>query len=279
MTDPTLFSQVRDDPDKPAPTVANIRGKRVIMSSEPKAEKGLQCDTIKRLTGGDPITGRHLNKDPITFYPMCMWNMQCNDIPDMDSTDHGTWRRIHVINYPSRFVDPKSETLNDPEKYPNHYPEDNTIKDKLEKWAPYFLVMLFNRYQELKKDNFRCLSDEFIPMPVREATEKYKQIANVYELFAKEHTIDNPGYKQNVNEVWSEFVRYTQSVNHPNKVSKKQFDVQIKRFMGDPRQIGREAVFVDRTLRTGGVPMGTPAGNGKAITNAAPPATPGSTAN
>jgi len=277
MTDPTLFSQIRDDPDKPAPTIANIRGKRVIMSSEPKAEKGLQCDTIKRLTGGDPITGRHLNKDPITFYPMCMWNMQCNDIPDMDSTDHGTWRRIHVINYPSRFVDGKSEMLNDPEKYPHHYAEDNTIKDKLEKWAPYFLVMLFNRYQELKKDNFRCLGDEFIPMPVREATEKYKQIANVYELFAKEHTIDNPGHKQSVNDVWSEFVRYTQSVNHPNKVSKKQFDVQIKRFMGDPRSIGRELVFVDRTLRDGGVPMGSAATTTKAITaGAASPVTPSS---
>jgi P4 family phage/plasmid primase-like protien len=275
MTDPTLFSQIRDDPDKPAPTIANIRGKRVIVSSEPKAEKGLQCDTIKRLTGGDPITGRHLNKDPITFYPMCMWNMQCNDIPDMDSTDHGTWRRIHVINYPSRFVDGKSEMLNDPEKYPHHYAEDSTIKDKLEKWAPYFLVMLFNRYQDLKKENFRSLSDEYIPTPVKEATERYKQIANVYELFAKEHTVDNPGYKQSVNDVWAEFVRYTQSVNHPNKVSKKQFDVQIKRFMGDPRTIGRDLVFVDRTLRNQGEPINSVSGSGsKAITSAAPPATP-----
>jgi len=275
MTDPTLFSQIRDDPDKPAPTIANIRGKRVIVSSEPKAEKGLQCDTIKRLTGGDPITGRHLNKDPITFYPMCMWNMQCNDIPDMDSTDHGTWRRIHVINYPSRFVDGKSEMLNDPVKYPHHYAEDNTIKDKLEKWAPYFLVMLFNRYQDLKKENFKSLSDEYIPTPVKEATERYKQIANVYELFAKEHTVDNPGYKQSVNDVWAEFVRYTQSVNHPNKVSKKQFDVQIKRFMGDPRTIGRDLVFVDRTLRNQGEPINSVSGSGsKAITSAAPPATP-----
>jgi phage/plasmid-associated DNA primase len=204
-----------------------------------------------------------------------MWNMQCNDIPDMDSTDHGTWRRIHVINYPSRFVDGKSEMLNDPEKYPHHYAEDSTIKDKLEKWAPYFLVMLFNRYQDLKKENFRSLSDEYIPTPVKEATERYKQIANVYELFAKEHTVDNPGYKQSVNDVWAEFVRYTQSVNHPNKVSKKQFDVQIKRFMGDPRTIGRDLVFVDRTLRNQGEPINSVSGSGsKAITSAAPPATP-----
>lgn len=258
MTDPTLFSQIRDDPDKPSPTTANIRGKHIIMSSEPKADKGLQCDTIKRLTGGDPITGRHLNKDPITFYPMCMWNMQCNDIPDMDSTDHGTWRRIHVINYPSRFVDQKSDMLNDPEKYPHHYPEDNTIKDKLEVWAPYFLVMLFNRYQDLKRDNFKCLSDEFIPNPVKEATERYKQIANVYELFAKEHTEYKPGYKQSVNDVWIEFQRYTISVNHPTKVSKKQFDAQIRRFMGRVEGNGREQSFYDWTLRNGGEPIGTP---------------------
>lgn len=255
MTDPTLFSQIRDDPDKPAPTIANIRGKHIIWSSEPKAEKGLQCDTIKRLTGGDPITGRHLNKDPITFQPMCMWNMMCNDIPDMDSTDHGTWRRIRVINYPSKFVPANSELLNDPVKYPNHYVEDNSIEDKLHSWAPYFLFMLFNRYNELKKENFKSLNEAHIPMCVKEATERYKRLANVYEIFSQEHICDNPGYIQNQNDVWVEWTRYIQSANHPTKISQKQFYQHIRRFMGEERRVNREVVYVDRTLKGQGEPM------------------------
>ena len=247
--DSTIFNTPKADPNAPNPVIANARGKHFIITSEPKQEKGLQSDIIKHYSGGsDPLTGRHLNHEPITFIPMCKWNMMCNDIPDMDSTDGGIWRRIRVIPYVAKFVEAESHKLQNPGKFPYHYPMDSGLKGKIDNWAPYFLYMLWNRYQNLKRTNFRALEEDNIPAAVMEATEAYKRESNVYEEFYSSKMEEKPGYRQTFTEVYAEFKRYYDENDFSKKLSRKQFATQMSRFFGKPKKIGREEYIIDHII-------------------------------
>jgi P4 family phage/plasmid primase-like protien len=229
--DSTIFNTPKSDPNAPNPIIANARGKRIVMTTEPKQERGLQADIIKQYSGCDPITGRHLNKEPITFKPSCKWNMQCNDIPELDSTDEGIMRRVCVIPYPSKFVSSDSPKLKNPDKFPNHFPKDPTIKEKLPTWAPYFLAMLWQRYLKLKHSYFMDLSETRRPEAVNEATTNYKKESSVYASFYEDKMEEKLGYRQNLNEVFNRFKDHLRDSESMKKVDRKAFETQMKRFL------------------------------------------------
>jgi len=94
---------------------------------------------MKEITGGDPIQGRALFKETVTFIPQFKLVVCTNTLFDIKSNDDGTWRRIRVCDFMSKFLEkpyededkfPKSE-------YPYQYPIDKRIDEKFEKWAPY----------------------------------------------------------------------------------------------------------------------------------------------
>ena len=229
--DNTIFNTPKRDPNAPNPIMAGAKGKRYIMTSEPKQNKGLQSDIIKQLTGGDIITGRHLNKDPIQFKPMAKWNMACNDIPGIDSTDGGTWRRICVIPYISKFVDSDDIKLSDPKKYVNHYPKDLSLKEKISSWRSYFLFMLWQRYLNLKRNNFNDLSSTKRPEAVDSATQEYKKNSNIYELYFLERLESKPGYRVDMKEVYTDYKDYVKENSIEKASSNKEFEIHIKRFV------------------------------------------------
>ena len=252
-----IFNTPKGDPNSPNPIIANVKGKRYTMVSEPKMDKPLQSDIIKQYSGCDYVTGRHLNKEPITFKPQCKWNMACNDIPEMDSTDEGIWRRIKVIKYVAKFVSPDDYRLrgkqNGPNgKFPFHYAKDPSLKEKLNFWAPYFLSMLWRRYLNMSKVNFNVFNDDNIPDEVKKATRDYKKDSNIYEQFFDSKIESRQGYRQNVNEVFGEFKRYNQDNDYNKKVNKGTFITQMQRFVGKPRTFGREKYFIDFTITDSG---------------------------
>lgn len=243
-----IFNTPKNDANAANPIIANVKGKRFVMVSEPKKDKTLQSDIIKQFSGCDPITGRHLHKEPMIFRPQCSWHMACNDIPEMDSTDEGIWRRVKVIPYKAKFVSPDDYKLKNKKKYPKHYPKDPTIKEKLDGWAPYFLFKLWQKYLDLCKNKFDVFEDNNIPDEVKRATKDYKKESNIYEQFFENKCEEKAGWRQNVNEVFSEFKRYNHENDYNKKVSKTSFLTQMQRFMGKPTSVGREKYFVDHTI-------------------------------
>ena len=79
--------------------MAEVRGKRLVISSETEEGAKLSVSVMKRLTSRDPISARALYHDPITFIPTHTLVMHTNFLPSLKSLDNGTRRRIAVAPF------------------------------------------------------------------------------------------------------------------------------------------------------------------------------------
>ena len=87
--------------------IARLRGARFVTASEGEAQDRLAEATIKRLTGGDPITARFLNKEYFDFRMKGKIWMATNHKPLVDAHDPAIWRRVMLI--PFKYTVPKSQ--------------------------------------------------------------------------------------------------------------------------------------------------------------------------
>ena len=96
--------------------LASLRGKRIVISQEGERSRPMAEAVIKRITGGDRITARHLYKDQMTFMPKFLLVMASNYKPRFGGQDEGLWRRVKLVPFKRYFsVDERdpflSETL------------------------------------------------------------------------------------------------------------------------------------------------------------------------
>jgi len=259
--DATIYSNYNADPNSPSPVIANIKGKRLVMTQETKNNKPLESVVIKKMSGGDALTGRHLSKDPITFKPQCKFNMSCNDIPDLDANDFGTFRRILVFPYVSTFCFVNDKRLKNPNKFKYHYECDLSIEseNKLEKWAPYFLYMLWQRYIDLHSKNFEPLNETNRPDAIQQATEEYKKQSNMYSNFIREQCEFNTDKKQPFKEIFAEFKIYAIGADKSFKFKRNVCEKNLERdilSLGAEKHVDNGELYIYYVCLKGqGVPL------------------------
>ena len=83
--------------------VAALRGARIVLTSEAEAGARMADAKLKRLTGGDPVTARHLYHEPFTFFPSFLLFMSTNAIPENRDNSDGIWRRLKIIEWKQQF--------------------------------------------------------------------------------------------------------------------------------------------------------------------------------
>ncbi|MCI0155749.1 hypothetical protein KNO15_03450 [Leifsonia shinshuensis] len=96
----SLFELTKGDPNKPNGAMLDLRGVRVAWLSE--TDKGARFDPalMKRLTGGDAITGRYLYKGhSITFAPSHTAVLITNHPPQLPADDPALWARTRVCRF------------------------------------------------------------------------------------------------------------------------------------------------------------------------------------
>ncbi len=90
--------------------LARLEGKRMVTAIESNVNRQLDEAKIKAMTGGEPITARHLYKNFSEFTPLFKLWFVANDRPHVRATDDAIWRRIRVIplnvKIPASEVDP-----------------------------------------------------------------------------------------------------------------------------------------------------------------------------
>jgi len=140
----SLFTQKRKGSGSAAPEVIRLKGRRFVTMQEPDEAIALNTGLMKEITSGENMYARDLFKSGTEFEVQAKFHLACNDKPKINTTDGGTWRRLVVINFLSKFVPKPSE--------PNEFPMDETIQFKVKSklWATPFLSYLVHLLKQEK---------------------------------------------------------------------------------------------------------------------------------
>ena len=177
----TVLTSKRVGTGGASPEIVRIKGRRFVISQEPGENERLSVGVMKEISGGDDIIARGLYRDSVQFKPMCKLFLTCNELPSVGGVeDGGTWRRIRLINFASKFVvDP------DPNN-PNELLLDPDLMQRFPTWSETFMSMLLDHYGRIDVGKIHE------PKEVTIATEKYKMNNDLLGQFISETLKPDP---------------------------------------------------------------------------------------
>jgi P4 family phage/plasmid primase-like protien len=180
-----LLTQKRAASNAAQSELERTKGRRFAVMQEPSENERLNIGLMKELSGQDRILVRTLFKEPYEFKPQFKMILTCNELPEVPSDDGGTWRRIKVCNFSSRFCENPSTV---PSK--NEFYMDLELSDKFDRWKETFISMIIERHKTINPSSIQE------PSEVRVATESYKQNNDVIGQFINEKIIVDPDIKE-----------------------------------------------------------------------------------
>ena len=155
-------------PNREHPTeIAVLDGSRLVLGSESQGSKNSTLDEgkVKRLTGGDTLIGRFMNKDQFEFESTQTFILMVNNKPEVLGNDHGIWRRLKLVNFNQQF-----EGRN----------RIGNIKEQLYAEAEGILAWLVDGAVEYYKNGIQE------PKSVAEASEEYRKEFDTISYFIEE---------------------------------------------------------------------------------------------
>jgi P4 family phage/plasmid primase-like protien len=149
----------------PNPEIAQMKGKRCIMSSEPDDTdaSAFKVNRLKQWRGNDKIQARGMYENAFTFQPQFGILISMNDMPKLDKVDEAIACTLKVIDFPFKFT-------NNPQG-PFEKPMDSGLKLRFEQLAyrQQFMLILIEYYHKYIHGN-QPLEDA---CEVKEATQAY----------------------------------------------------------------------------------------------------------
>ena len=106
----STFISASDDRG-PRDDVANMRGRRMVVSQEVREGAPLAEALIKCLTGGDTVRARNLYERSSEWRPTHHLWLAVNRRPTIRGTDSGIWSRIRLIPFSVSFDGREDKTL------------------------------------------------------------------------------------------------------------------------------------------------------------------------
>src|SRR5690606_20733667 len=85
---------------EPSTERADLRGRRLVLAEELTEGRALDVTAIKQLIGTSRIKARYVHRDNIEFDATYSIMLTSNYRPVINETDHGTWRRLALVQFP-----------------------------------------------------------------------------------------------------------------------------------------------------------------------------------
>ena len=222
------------------PEIAQLKGKRYAVMQEPSKDDMLNDGVMKSLTGGDPIQANPKFKDPIVFMPQFKLVVCTNNLFRVKSNDDGTWRRIRLCEFMSRFVEnPKK----DPKKY--EYAIDHDIEKKFDAWKEVFISLLVD-ISKIQQGNVKDCS------MVLKASNHYRNDQDYLSQFANERLFKKTEAYKNTNQgstkltmqvLSFEFKTWYQSNFGKNVPNQKEVKSFLEKKLGPSWAINYELIY------------------------------------
>lgn len=145
--------------------LARLRGKRFVRTSETEQGAQLARELVKRVTGGDEVTARHLYQAFFSYHPSFKLAIVTNNLPRIPHDDRATWRRIRLV--------PFTETI-------PHGEQDRHLLAKLRKELPGVLRWAVEGCLRWQAEGLG------VPESVAEATHAYRAAEDTVQRFLDE---------------------------------------------------------------------------------------------
>ncbi len=218
----TLVTSARNNIGGTSSEVMQLKGVRYAVMQEPSKDAIINEGIMKELTGGDPIQARALYCDSEIFIPQFSLVVCTNALFEIRSNDDGTWRRMKLVDFLSKFIS-EGETHTDDTKHV--FLKDKGLKEKLPKWSTVFVSMLVKKACETDGEVKDCSE-------VVAASNKYRQSQDCITGFIADKIIKDATSslgKQILNNVFKEWFQ----MNYGNRKMPKLTEIEeimIKKF-------------------------------------------------
>jgi P4 family phage/plasmid primase-like protien len=190
-----------------APELVALKGVRYAVMHEPSEGEQINEGIMKQLTSGiEPLEARApYMTNMVKFIPQFKLTVCSNEFMNIKSQDHGTWRRIRVVEFLSLFTE--NPVHDDPER-PYQYLIDLHIIERFEEWKHVFMAMLVEiafRTGGVVSDCKRVMS----------ASNSYKDSLDSIGDYIKEKIEKNPNGRITKGEITADFKQWY-NMNYEN---------------------------------------------------------------
>lgn len=129
-----------------SPEILELKAARYVVMNEPDKGESVNVGIMKQITSGvDEFQARApYMPEMVSFIPQFKLALCSNEFMEIKSMDHGTWRRIRVVDFMSMFTNNPVE--GDPLcPYQFKIVEEEELNAKFETWKHVFMAMLVEK--------------------------------------------------------------------------------------------------------------------------------------
>ena len=150
--------------------LAAVSNARLVFAQEGERNIPMSESLLKRATGGDPITARHLYQSHFTFEPQWTLFLATNYRPRLSGSDAGLWRRIKLIPFDASFLDNPDMNLQE------------TLRDEAEGILAWIVEGSISWFRERLQD----------PTRIRQETTDYRDTSDELAGFVGQIVVEDP---------------------------------------------------------------------------------------
>lgn len=237
-----LMSQASGSERHPT-ELADLFGRRLAVSIEAEVGRMLAEARTKQLTGGDKIRARRMREDFWEFSPTHKLILAANHKPVVRGTDHGIWRRILMVPFETKAVDPELETPCPPDTIAR----DSDLPAKLENELSGVLAWLVRGCQEWRNSGLNP------PKSVRAAVDEYHDEMDAIGQFIEEACELGPDLEIEVHLLYATYSAWSTNRGDRKPMHSNAFSRELtSKGIGTRKGSGGVRLRVGVALRSGG---------------------------
>ncbi|MCU1617774.1 MAG: hypothetical protein JWO98_5314 [Frankiales bacterium] len=196
LADRVLLANPGDHPTE----LMDLQGARFTVIEELPEGRNLNVKRLKDMVGTDTLRARRMRQDTVEFPATHSSFISTNYTPIVAETDHGTWRRMMLIDFPWTFLKPgmliegTKDRLGDP-----------GLKGRLSKPNEAVLAWLVAGAVDWYKGGMTMPA---APKRVTEDTLEWRTDADPILAYVRDHLVIDPGYAIPVRQLCDDFNRF-----------------------------------------------------------------------